>query len=565
MHGTHPGESNMRKNLPVTNVEYEMADGKPIVSKTDLKGKITYINPYFVEVSGFTEEELIGAPHNLVRHPDMPPEAFSDLWQTLKSGQPWTGMVKNRRKNGDFYWVVANVTPVMESGCVTGYMSIRSKPSRVQIRAADSLYRSIMAGNPQRIAIQQGQPVPMGWRGLLGKLRKPSIQARFGAGIGVMAALVAGLVGVGWRYVTGEAEVWFFGLAAMGVVNAAVLGFSVQATVLRPLRDATRAARAIAGGDLTGSVDTARDDDMGQLLRALQQINVNMVAIIGDVRANVDSMNAATRDIAAGNLNLSSRTEAQAASLEETASSMEELSSTVHQNASHAQQASQLVTSTSKVAAKGGDSVGRVGATMEDISSSAKKIVDIIALIDGIAFQTNILALNAAVEAARAGEQGRGFAVVASEVRNLAQRSAGAAKEIKELIDDSVSKVELGNKLVSDAGQTMREVIESVERVAAIMSDIAAASSEQSSGIEQVNQAVTQMDESTQQNAALVEEAAAAAASLDEQAKQLALAVSVFHVAQRAHSSVSPMRRSQRPPEPLAIPDASAAARRKSA
>ncbi|MBA5606328.1 PAS domain-containing protein [Duganella sp. FT3S] len=520
----------MRKNLPVSNFEYEMADGKPIVSKTDLKGKITYINPYFVEVSGFTEEELIGAPHNLVRHPDMPPEAFADLWQTLKAGLPWTGMVKNRRKNGDYYWVVANVTPVIENGRVTGYMSVRSKPSRAQIAEADRTYRDIVSGNAKRLAVKQGQIVRTGLAGMAREWRELAIQTRFNVGLTLIATLIAAMGGIGFFSQSGISATWFAGLATAGIAVALVLGLALRATVTVPLRQATTAARALAGGDLTGAVNVSSGDDMGQLLRALQQINVNMMAIIGDVRANVDAMGAATRDIAEGNLNLSSRTEAQASSLEETASSMEEFSSTVRQNAENARLASELVATTSQIATKGGLSVTEVRTTMGDISTSANKIVDIIALIDGIAFQTNILALNAAVEAARAGEQGRGFAVVATEVRSLAQRSAAAAKEIKDLIHDSVSKVELGNRLVSNAGQTMSEIIQSVQRVAEIINEIATASHEQSDGIEQVNQAVTDMDAGTQQNAALVEQAAAAAASLDEQAVQLSRAVSVFHV-----------------------------------
>ncbi|NRR30739.1 PAS domain-containing protein [Oxalobacteraceae bacterium] len=523
----------MRKNLPVTNIEYEMADGKPIVSKTDLKGKITYINPYFVEVSGFTEAELIGAPHNLVRHPDMPPEAFADLWQTLKAGLPWTGLVKNRRKNGDHYWVVANVTPVIENGRATGYMSVRSKPERAQIEAAERVYRDIVAGNAKRIALRQGQVVRTGLAGKGRAWKELAIQTRFNIGLTLISGLMAAMGAIAFLSLSGSAAAWSTGLASAGIVVALVLALALRSTVTLPLRRAIEAARALACGDLTGSVDVSWGDDMGQLLRALQQINVNMMAIIGDVRANVDAMGAATRDIAQGNLHLSNRTEAQASSLEETASSMEELSSTVRQNADSARQASELVASTSEIAVKGGQSVAEVRDTMGEISASANKIVDIIALIDGIAFQTNILALNAAVEAARAGEQGRGFAVVASEVRNLAQRSAAAAKDIKGLIDDSVSKVELGNRLVGSAGQTMSEIIQSVQRVAHIMGEIAAASREQSSGIEQVNRAVTDMDEGTQQNAALVEQAAAAAASLDEQTVQLSRTVSVFHVRQQ--------------------------------
>jgi aerotaxis receptor len=552
----------MRKNLPVTDIEYHMEEGRPIVSKTDLKGKITYINPYFVEVSGFTEDELIGQPHNLVRHPDMPPEAFDDLWKTLKAGLPWTGMVKNRRKNGDFYWVIANATPVMENGQITGYMSIRSKPTRAQIEAADQLYRRIIAGQARGVAIKQGSVVRTGLAGIPAKIRNMSLSLRIGSAITVMVALFI-LLGAGGFMNLSGAEAWMVaGGAGLGVLSALWLGFSLHSSVVRPLARATFAARAIAGGDLTNTVESDRSDDMGQLMRALQQMNANLVAVIGDVRSNVTSMSTATKEIAEGNMDLSTRTESQASSLEETASSMEEFSSTVKQNADNAQQASQLVVTATEVATKGGDAVSRVGSTMSDISTSANKIVDIISLIDGIAFQTNILALNAAVEAARAGEQGRGFAVVASEVRNLAQRSAAAAKEIKELIDDSVSKVELGNKIVGEAGQTMTEIIGSVQRVADIMNEIAAASSEQSSGIDQVNRAIGQMDENTQQNAALVEQAASAAASLNEQAMQLSQAVSVFNL---GRSQAAPAAAVYRAPPAALKQVAAPAIRRKAA
>ncbi len=507
-----------------------MAHGQPIVSKTDLMGTITYVNPYFVEVSGFSEEELIGAPHNLVRHPDMPPEAFADMWQTLKAGLPWTSMVKNRRKNGDFYWVVANVTPVIENGRATGYMSIRSKPSRAQITLADRLYRDIANGNVKGIAIKQGQVVRTGLAGTAKAWREISIQARFNIGLTAQATLIAAMACLSCFGPADVAVRWYLGMAGAGIGLAVVLGSSLRSAVTAPLHNAIFAARALAGGDLTGKIDVRWGGDMGHLLRALQQINVNMIAIIGDVRSNVDALGAATRDIAQGNMNLSSRTEAQAASLEETASSMEELASTVRQNADNARLTNELVDSTSQIAVKGGQSVAEVRATMGDINNSANKIFDIISLIDGIAFQTNILALNAAVEAARAGEQGRGFAVVATEVRSLAQRSAAAAKEIKDLIDDSVKKVDLGNRLVGNAEQTMSEIILAVQRVAEIMNEIALASREQSSGIDQINHAVTDMDEGMQQNAALVEHAAAAASSLDEQALQLSRAVSVFHV-----------------------------------
>ncbi len=299
---------------------------------------------------------------------------------------------------------------------------------------------------------------------------------------------------------------------------------------------AVEVARAISEGDFSRSVNLERGDT-SSLLYAINAMRQNLTGTIGDIRSATETIATASSQIAAGNLDLSSRTEEQASSLEETASSMEELTSTVKQNAENARQANQLVVSTADVAVRGGQVVGQVVDTMSSIKDSSRKIADIIGVIDGIAFQTNILALNAAVEAARAGEQGRGFAVVASEVRNLAQRSAGAAKEIKALIEDSVGKVDAGGKLVDEAGKTMDEIVSSVKRVTDIMSEIAAASQEQSSGIEQVNQAIGQMDDVTQQNAALVEQAAAAAESLQDQAARLAEAVSVFKLEGAAYSA----------------------------
>src|SRR5471032_457611 len=290
-------------------------------------------------------------------------------------------------------------------------------------------------------------------------------------------------------------------------------------------------AVAVAAGELTCQVYIEGKDETSALLQALKDMNDSLAKTVGDVRAGTETITVASQEIASGNADLSSRTEAQASSLEETASSMEELTSTVKQNADNARQANQLAVSASSVAVKCGSVVSQVVDTMGSIKESSRKIVDIIGVIDGIAFQTNILALNAAVEAARAGEQGRGFAVVASEVRNLAQRSAGAAKEIKELIGDSVNKVDAGSRLVDEAGQTMDLIVTSIKQVADIMGEITAATQEQSNGIEEVNQAITQMDEMTQQNAALVEQAAAAAESMQEQAQMLGQAVSIFKLA----------------------------------
>ena len=330
-----------------------------------------------------------------------------------------------------------------------------------------------------------------------------------------------------------ESRNLMIGLAILQVALGWLFARSLALGITRPLEKAVNVAESVAAGDLTTRVDetlVARKDETGKLMHALEAMTGNLARIVGQVRSGTDAIGTASREIATGNLDLSARTERQAGALEETASAMEELTSTVAQNADNARQANQLAASASSVAQHGGEVVSQVISTMGSINESSRKIVDIISVIDGIAFQTNILALNAAVEAARAGEQGRGFAVVASEVRSLAQRSASAAKEIKTLIDDSVAKVGSGSELVSRAGTTMDEVVTSVRQVADIVAEITAASSEQSDGISQVNLAITDMDQTTQQNAALVEQAAAAAEAMQEQAARLSDVVSQFKV-----------------------------------
>jgi methyl-accepting chemotaxis protein len=319
-------------------------------------------------------------------------------------------------------------------------------------------------------------------------------------------------------------------LGAVILAVACALAWWISVSITRPLRRALDVATAVAAGDLTTRVEVDSRCEVGELLGALKRMNENLVATVGTVRGGTETIALASGEVAAGNQDLSARTEQQASALEETASSMEELTSTVRQNADNARQANTLAATASSVASKGGAVIEQVVDTMAQIHTASGRIVDIIGVIDGIAFQTNILALNAAVEAARAGEQGRGFAVVASEVRSLAQRSAAAAKEIKSLIIDSSDKVETGSHLVREAGSTMRDIVDSVRRVADILGEITAASLEQSAGIEQINEAITQMDDVTQQNAALVEQAAAAAQAMREQAARLADAVAVFRI-----------------------------------
>jgi len=347
-----------------------------------------------------------------------------------------------------------------------------------------------------------------------------------------------------------------FILTAVIILIGIVCSWRLTKGITGPLNEAVKVAQTVAAGDLTKDIKIMSRDETGMLLQALKDMNDGLLKIVGQIRSGSDTIATASSQIASGNADLSSRTEEQASSLEETASSMEELTSTVRQNAENARHANQLAVAASEVAVKGGDVVSQVVSTMDGINASSKKMADIISVIDGIAFQTNILALNAAVEAARAGEQGRGFAVVASEVRNLAQRSAGAAREIKTLINDSVAKVDSGSRLVGGAGATMDEIVASIRRVNDIMGEISAASNEQSAGIEQVNQAITQMDTVTQQNAALVEEAAAAAESLQDQASNLVNLVGTFKTGSNLQNPAKPL---------LKVAAASSVARRRPA
>ncbi|MBD3814199.1 MAG: PAS domain-containing protein, partial [Betaproteobacteria bacterium] len=420
----------MRSNLPVTNTEYVLKDHEAPTSKTDTHGRITFVNRDFVNISGFSEDELIGAPHNIVRHPDMPVEAFADLWSTLRSGKAWTGLVKNRCKNGDHYWVEANVAPIVENGTVVGYTSVRGKPSRDQVQAADSAYRAIKAGDSM-LEIHEGEAVKRSFVQRCRLLKNLSLKTMLAIAAGSVGALFAGIGVLAWLATTGNGTSylnWLMAISILGVPLAVVFGVLSYRSVVVPLEHVREEIDRISSSDLTGQIEAKGIVELARLMQSLRILQINTKWLVGQIRESTDLVNAGASEIASGNADLSARTESQASSLEETASSMEELTSTVKQNAESAHHASKLVSSTAEIAVNGGDVVGKVIHTMGSIKDSSRKIADIIGVIDGIAFQTNILALNAAVEAARAGEQGRGFAVVASEVRNLAQRSAGAAK-----------------------------------------------------------------------------------------------------------------------------------------
>jgi len=519
----------MRLNLPVTNQEFVVPDGATLVSTTDLSSHITYCNPAFIAVSGYSREELVGQPHNLIRHPDMPPEAFRDMWATLKSGSPWSALVKNRRKNGDHYWVVANATPIVSNGQPVGYMSVRTKPTREQVQAAEALYARMRQEREQgeaTVALRHGRVVATGWRGALQRATQLTL-GRITAVICVGLSAGGFVLGGMGASLDAAAQV---ALGASLVGAASLAAWLLRRQTLAPLEDAIRFANTMAAGDLTTRLQTRGAVEFTDLAKALNQLNVNLQAVVADVRHEVEGVQVASHQIASGNQDLSSRTEAQASNLEQTAASMEQMNSTVAQSAGTAGEAARLAERAADVAREGNAAMGQVVETMDEISRSSARIGEIIQVIDGISFQTNILALNAAVEAARAGEQGRGFAVVAGEVRHLAQRTLDAAKEIKQLIAESSGKVERGSELVHRTGQTMANVVGAVEQVNALIGNITHATQEQSSGIAQINQAVGQLDSVTQQNSAMVEELAAAASSLQAQAQVMHEAVRVFRL-----------------------------------
>ncbi|CUI93923.1 methyl-accepting chemotaxis protein [Achromobacter xylosoxidans] len=527
----------MRVNLPVNDVETKLREDQYLISRTDTKGRILYANPAFIEVSGFSREELIGKAHNVVRHPDMPPEAYADLWRTLQAGESWLGLVKNRRKDGGYYWVLANATPIVENGEVVAYSSVRVRPSDAQIEMAEELYARMREGCARGVRILRGRPVRAGWRRGLDLLAFPfrrNVRGRMfrhallSSGI-VVAAGVYGLR-ANWDTLDATGAGVACGLLALGVAGIFALGWRLSRSLLDPMVEAANMARQVAAGNLTTQIVAESDDEIGSLNFSLEVMRKSLVGIAQDVYRGIEGTTQAAVHIARGNQELAGRTEGQAASLQQTAASMEQLTSTVRQNADNARQANQLAASSMDVARRGGVAVGQVVNTMHGISDSSRKIVDIVSIIEGIAFQTNILALNAAVEAARAGESGKGFAVVAGEVRSLAQKSAQAAKEIKGLIEDSVERVSEGSAQAEQAGATMQEIVDAVHRVTDIIGEISQASQEQSSGIEQVDSAVSQMDVMTVQNTALVQELGGAVLQLGNQSGALRETIRVFRL-----------------------------------
>jgi aerotaxis receptor len=516
----------MRNNGPVTNAEYVLPDGEVIITHTDTDSRITYANPAFLTSSEFALEECLGQPQNLVRHPDMPREAFADLWATIRQGKSWTGIVKNRRKSGGFYWVRANVTPMMDgSGRIVGYMSVRTKPTREEVTIAERAYAAIREGRGGSLRVQQGRLVDTSIAGWYSKLAHMSLRTGTWMVVGALSALLVTAAGISYAS-SGFGLVTLLNL--IGAAIAAANMFYIQAKVVQPLLSLQRTTFRLLSGDTATRIPAEGVSCIVGVAETLEQVRVKLDGVMKDNLLAAEQVRQRVGQVVDANEELSRRTNEHAASLEETAASIEELTAAVTRNTQSSVQAAQLGRESSVATARGRDIVADVRATMDAISDSSKRIGEIVGIIDGIAFQTNLLALNAAVEAARAGDQGRGFAVVAQEVRQLAQRSASSAREIRELIQASQQTVLRGGELAGEAESSMKQVVESVKKVTEVVSEIETASREQAKGIEQINSAVSQMDSMTQDDARMAEELTGAAQELQAQSQQMLAAISAF-------------------------------------
>ncbi len=479
----------------VSQLNTPLDDDTTLMSTTDLESYITHANDTFVQVSGYQLNELLAQPHNLVRHPDMPKAAFADMWYTLKQGEPWSGIVKNRRKNGDHYWVRANAVPMIREGRVTGYMSIRTRATDDEIAAVEPLYQALNEGRCSK-RIHKGLVVR---QGLLGKLPAMPVRWRVRSIMGLMAVMLAlALFGTdaSWQALL---------LGALAMLAGTAL-FEWQ--IVRPIENVATQALKVATGERNSVQHLNRSDELGLTLRAVGQLGLMCRWLINDVSSQVSSVRNGSERLAKGNNDLNEHTRQTVENVQETVTTMNQMAESVKLNSETASAADKLSMAASSAATQGGEAMDTVIKTMDDIAHSTQRIGTITTLINDIAFQTNILALNAAVEAARAGEQGKGFAVVAGEVRHLASRSANAANDIRKLIDASATKVQSGSEQVHAAGRTMDDIVAQVQNVTLLIARISQSTQEQTDGLSSLTRAVDELNRITQKNAALVEESA---------------------------------------------------------
>lgn len=529
----------MTANLTPVNGAYVLSERDVIISRTDTSGRIVYVNEAFIKSSGYTREELAGKPQSVVRHPDTPREVFRDLWETIGRDQPWTGVLKNRRKSGQTYWVLANVTPVFEQGRKVGYMAVRTKPTDEQIEQAARLWALIGDPNDSSVRLAGGEVERTGLPGIVDRVLRLPVQLRLW-GVMVCLMVLFALQGIGALHplATGmSATAFSVTLGALGIVMAVATGLYLMHEILTPLKALNDSALNVLCGHIQARFPERGDAQARGLARMLNQMNAKLVGILIDAKVSIDVIERATQEFANGTADLANRTDEQASAIEKTTASLAEITETAERNALGAERANAAGHQTAESAESAAREVQRTVEVMTQVRDHSRKIAEITSLIDGIAFQTNIIALNASVEAARAGQYGRGFAVVATEVRNLAQRVASAAHEIKDLIQTSLDTVTAATQTASRAGETMSTVERFVTRLTDTLQEIEIASRGQSLQIARINDAVGQVSDLTQRNAALVEQSAAASVGLRQQTQSLESAVSVFHLAGEAASA----------------------------
>lgn len=490
-----------------------------LMSVTDAKSYIRYANSAFLKVSGFALSELQGRPHNIVRHPDMPKEAFADLWATIKRGDAWTALVKNLRADGlGHYWVRANVTPVRQGDAIVGYMSVRTRPSDDEVEQASALYQRFREGRARGLAFHKGLIVRRGWLGWTRIGQVLPVRWRIRLAMGGVA--VAGLAPI-------AASLPWFMLLPLPLAACAA-GWWLERRIAKPLAHMLAQAKAVAAGQAGADMYLNRADEIGMALRAINQSGLNLRALVGDVAEQMQGMFQGNEQIAQGNQALVHHTEQTRNHLQETAVAAQQIAAVVEQSTHTALEARQLTDQASQAVARGGEVIGAVVASLQDISHSNSQVAQINNLIDNIAFQTNLLALNAAVEAAQAGPAGKGFAVVAAEIRNLAQRSAGAAKDVRRLIEANVGKSRSVAEQAAQAGEVMAEIVERVQNVNTLIAELSCGAESQSAGVIQVSGAVAQVDAMTQDNAALLGQVSEAVDMLLGRTKRLIDAIQAF-------------------------------------